>query len=60
MTAIREMYLICMGCKRIPEWTKITATKDSNGNVVKHYEFNGMCPYCRAGKFEVVEVRQKE
>jgi hypothetical protein len=28
----------------------------NEGQLVKHYEFSGVCPFCNGGKFEVVEV----
>lgn len=46
-----------MHCKLIPPWTKVTETMGQNGEVVKHYEFSGMCGKCGRGEFEVVEVR---
>jgi Zn finger protein HypA/HybF involved in hydrogenase expression len=56
---IAEVYLICLKCRRIPEWTKVRVeTKD--GKAVKNYEFEGLCPFCDGDKFEVVEVRSKD
>lgn len=52
-----EVYLVCLTCKRIPEWTKMTSSKNENGEVVKHYEFKGVCPFCNGTQFQVVEVR---
>ena len=54
---VAELYLRCLGCRRIPNWTKVTQTTNEKEQIVKHYEFNGLCPYCNGSKFEVVEAR---
>lgn len=54
---IADMYLVCLDCRRIPEWTTVTVSRNEKGEVVKHYEFEGVCQFCKGTKFEVVEVR---
>jgi hypothetical protein len=57
---VAELYLVCLGCARIPDWTNVTVTIQSQGKIVKGYEFTGNCPYCGGGKFNVVEVTNKQ
>ena len=56
---VAEMYLVCISCKRIPDWTNVTVDKNEKGQTVKKYEFEGLCPFCNGSKFEVIEVTEK-
>ena len=59
MLTTAEIYLVCLSCKRIPEWTTVTAEMNEKGELVKHYEFKGVCRFCNGTQFEVVEVRSR-
>jgi hypothetical protein len=54
---VAELYLKCLDCGRIPDWTTTVETvNDATGETVKHYTFDKQCS-CGGGSFEVVEVR---
>jgi hypothetical protein len=59
MKQIAELYLVCLKCRRIPDWTEVRESKDEKGRTVLNYEFRGLCPFCNGEQFEVVEVRNE-
>lgn len=56
---VQELYLLCTNCQRIPDWTSVKTSTD-NGKTTTNYEFSGVCPFCKGGKFELVEVTNGE